>query len=381
MTDRITAPAERRESAENSRNYGIDALRIVSMIMIVFLHVLGHGGVLDNAESHLFRVAWLFEIASYCAVNCYALISGYVGVYSKYKFSNLLLLWCRVAFYSVGITLICKCIFPAEIGRKALFSSFVPIFSGEYWYFTAYAIMFLFIPVLNEALNRLSERKLRVTLISLFIVFSVVYPFSSKLFGDVAHLHDGYSALWLMIMYLLGGYIRKYGLFNKIKSRRTLIFSSAYIVFVLATFASKFFIRFISVRIWGEIKFENTLVSYMSLTVIGAAVSLVLAFEKIKLRPAVIKAVSFLSPLAFSVYLIHEHPQIRARLIKGSFVWIANLPVYKMIPALLGVVIAVYLTCTLIDLIRHYLFKVLKLKERLYSLENRFKNRKNRVKS
>ena len=52
-----------------------------------------------------------------------------------------------------------------------------------------------------------------------------------------------------------------------------------------------------------------------------------------------------------------------------------------MIPALLGVVIAVYLTCTLIDLIRHYLFKVLKLKERLYSLENRFKNRKNRVKS
>ena len=29
-----------------TRNYGIDALRIVSMLMIVMLHVIGHGGVI-----------------------------------------------------------------------------------------------------------------------------------------------------------------------------------------------------------------------------------------------------------------------------------------------------------------------------------------------
>lgn len=30
------------------RNYGIDALRLFSMLLVVTLHVLGHGGVLEN---------------------------------------------------------------------------------------------------------------------------------------------------------------------------------------------------------------------------------------------------------------------------------------------------------------------------------------------
>ena len=32
------------------RNFGIDLLRIVAMIMIVMLHVLGYGGILENAN-------------------------------------------------------------------------------------------------------------------------------------------------------------------------------------------------------------------------------------------------------------------------------------------------------------------------------------------
>lgn len=79
-------------SVNPTRNYGIDALRIVSMLMVVTLHVLGHGGVLKIAESEKYWIVWFLEISAYCAVNCYALISGYVGVYSKYKFSNLALL-------------------------------------------------------------------------------------------------------------------------------------------------------------------------------------------------------------------------------------------------------------------------------------------------
>ena len=36
---------------ETKRNYGIDLLRIVSMVMIVILHILGQGGVLDAADN------------------------------------------------------------------------------------------------------------------------------------------------------------------------------------------------------------------------------------------------------------------------------------------------------------------------------------------
>ena len=203
-----------------SRNYGIDALRIISMLMIVTLHVLKQGGILDASESTNYWIAWFFEIAAFGAVDLYALISGYVGVYSKYKFSNLAVLWCRVAFYSVSITVICKFIIPDQVDKKMMLYSLFPIFTDRYWYFTAYALLFLFIPILNEGLNRLSKQRLTAILLAVVAATSVFQPIAKLLFdkGDVFVLKGGYTTWWLMIVYLIGGYIRKYGLFQKKKN-------------------------------------------------------------------------------------------------------------------------------------------------------------------
>lgn len=67
------------------RNYGIDALRLFSMLLVVTLHVLGHGGVLENLVGKKYAVCWLLECFSFCAVNCYGIISGYVGFSDKKK--------------------------------------------------------------------------------------------------------------------------------------------------------------------------------------------------------------------------------------------------------------------------------------------------------
>ena len=50
------------------------------MLGVVVLHVLGHGGILDSVTTPVDRsVAWFFEILAFPAVNCFVLISGYVG--------------------------------------------------------------------------------------------------------------------------------------------------------------------------------------------------------------------------------------------------------------------------------------------------------------
>ena len=72
------------------RNYGIDLLRIVAMYMIVLYHCLLLGGVITKATqigigSINYDISWLLDTLCYCAVNCYALISGYVGVKSKFN--------------------------------------------------------------------------------------------------------------------------------------------------------------------------------------------------------------------------------------------------------------------------------------------------------
>ena len=88
------------------RNYGIDFLRCFSMFMVVMLHILGHGGILNNATSGSlnYGVAWLLETMAYCAVNCYALISGFVGTKAKYRYTNIVMLWLQVVFYTIIIT-------------------------------------------------------------------------------------------------------------------------------------------------------------------------------------------------------------------------------------------------------------------------------------
>ena len=49
---------------KEERNIGIDLLRIVSMFMVVILHVLGHGGILNATIPFSFNhnLLWILEI-------------------------------------------------------------------------------------------------------------------------------------------------------------------------------------------------------------------------------------------------------------------------------------------------------------------------------
>lgn len=88
----------------SERNYGIDLLRILSMLMIVTLHVLKQGGILDqmNAGTYRYTAAWLLEALSIGAVNIYAMISGFVGVNAKKtRFYKLADMWLQVELYCV----------------------------------------------------------------------------------------------------------------------------------------------------------------------------------------------------------------------------------------------------------------------------------------
>ena len=63
------------------RNYGIDLLRIVLMFMVCMLHTLGQGGILKNCGDKTVEKAvfYLLEVICYCAVDAFAVISGYTA--------------------------------------------------------------------------------------------------------------------------------------------------------------------------------------------------------------------------------------------------------------------------------------------------------------
>ena len=82
---------DRRSGDAGKHNYGVDLLRLLAMFMVLSLHVYGHGGILERLPmfSAKYEIVWLVESLCICCLNCYMLISGYVGVCAKYRFSNL----------------------------------------------------------------------------------------------------------------------------------------------------------------------------------------------------------------------------------------------------------------------------------------------------
>jgi len=146
------------------RNRGIDLLRMTAMWMVVILHILNKGGVLAAAAplSAGQGTARLLETAAYCAVNCYGLISGYVGVQRRFRYSGALALWLRVAFYTLVITAVFACLMPGSVNGDRVLRAFFPVLFRQYWYVTAYFGMCLFIPFFNLLLNRLSKGQLRL---------------------------------------------------------------------------------------------------------------------------------------------------------------------------------------------------------------------------
>ena len=115
----------------------------------------------------------------------------------------------------------------------------------------------------------------------------------------------------------------------------------------------------------------NVLVSYTSPTIVLSAVFLVSMFSKLKMRTKSIKIISFLSPMAFGVYLVHCHPYV-FNYMADKFVWIASLPLYYALFVVLLVALIIFTACLIIEYTRCLLFKLCKVNKLSNSLERIF---------
>lgn len=357
-----------------SRNCGIDLLRVLSMYMVCMLHVLGWGGVLNATTNRSNDIAWFFEIAAYCAVNCFGLISGYVGCMSSFKPRNLFRLWLQAVYYNFGITLVFLFILPDSVGLKEIVKSFFPISSNPYpfayWYLKAYALMFFFIPQMTFLLRNQPKEVLCRFIWIFFVLFSVLetIPFLRQIASPVQF---GFSALWLAYLYMLGGFIRLYGIKELLPDNRTIRklyyrFNRqstpfyVYIACVTITFILYKYGHSVLIQILGRAPSFKSLVSYNSPTILFSAVALLLFFSKLNITRFT-QFFYLAGQLAFSVYLIQNQTYIWQFLFKGAFKWVADLPIWLLPLTLLLIPLSIHIVCSLLDYIRLCLFKILRL--------------------
>lgn len=336
--------------------------------MIVTLHVLGHGANIWEMESGSLRgsILWLFETVALCSVNCFILISGFVGFSSRYKYSNLISLWFQVLFYSVSFTLIAKIVNPENVSNGDIVKAFFPVLGSQYWFFTSYFLLFLFIPILNKAVECVGKVKMGAALILIVFFVSVFGVVRNTIVGgDVFYVNDGYSPWWLIILYLIGAYIKKHRAFANIRKRWLIC---VFIASTVLTWSSKVLDQWVELPLFGEATYSDFFVNYTSVTVLISSVCLLLLFSRLTIRNILCRIIAFFTPLCFGVYLIHDNVFIRNSIVSGRFYFFNTIAIPKMLLAIVVSVIGVFLVCSLIDYIRFWLFKLLKVKPRLSNL-------------
>lgn len=350
------------------RNYGIDLLRIVCMLMIPVLHILGHGGVLSSVIpfSMRFECAWLLESFCFCAVNCFVLITGYVYFSKKTKFYRVFALWAEVLFYSIIIFLVLLWLIPNQVTIDQVWPSFLPSLSNSYWFFTSYLGMFIFTPFINEGLNKFSKKQDLIAILLIFVILS----FLPTIFNQTVafNIESGYSVLWFIVLYYIGGIIHKYELHNYLKNDKWLL---VWIICCLMTLLLKNIVDLIYAN-----NTSSPFLAYNSPLYLIGSVAFSCFFINLKIRNKFsISIINFFAPVCFGVYLIHDNYLIRQYFMKNAFAFLANFNALSMTLLIIGFALAIFISCSLIDWIRELIFEKLELKLRLANLEERINNR------
>lgn len=345
------------------RESNFELLRIVAMLMIVFHHFAFHGGF--NWESTAITIPRLWYnfimMGGKVGVNLFILISGYFLILNKgINIKKIFKMLGQVFFYSILF------LNTSGGGIRTLVANFFPILSSKWWFASTYFVLYLIHPFLNIFLRNLDKKKYQNLLVGLVFLWSIIPTFTSF----QLQLND---LLWFTVLYAIAGYIRLYGL-NKKYTVKTYFW--LWVLFSLLTYFSSVILTIV------DIKFDAFKPSYVTYfygvnTVSVLLISLTLFMTFVKLKINYNKWINVVASSTFGIYLIHDNAIIRKLLWIDLFKNASYQNSILLIPYSIGVVILVFIVCSIIDLIRQqtieklYMFLVNKYINNFLSIINK----------
>lgn len=337
------------------RGYGLDLLRILSMLLVVVLHLMGAGAVLYplTPGSLRYAAAWALELTASCAVNCYGLLSGYVGYGRGHPPKKLAGLWLQVFFLSVVLSWGVGFYFQGSLTLKELLYPCLPVLTVQYWYFTAYFGLYLLMPYLDRMLAGLDRKQTGRLMLLLAGLFSALPLLATE---DLFTTGGGYTLLWLTVLYLLGACVKKC---EPIERRPSWQYALGFAACIALSLAAKLLDAPITALLPSGLPLTARLVSYTSPFLLGAAAMLLLLFRQWEVKSILgRRLIAFFAPVSFGVYIIHTNPKVWTHLLAARLLWVAQLPAPLLLLTVVGIALAVFLGCALLDFLRLKLFQL-----------------------
>ena len=353
------------------RNPGIDLVRIIAMYNIVLNHIIFFPKGYRHFPQFKRQLSLIHCITDW-HVNGFILISGIVG-YKTNKYSNLFYLWLTVFFYSVGIH---KYILYFKKGYNVgndMYREYYPVIFNRYWYFSTYFGMYLLLPVLNKGIASLKKNEFRLVVVSTIGILVLWRDYKNPK-QDLFHMFVGDTILWFIIFYLTGAYIGKYRAdYSGIKK-----YIYCFICLFIYSLASYLFFKAYHnelnhIPISLRQMFTKRLNSILK---ISQSITACLFCMQIHYNKYIAKIITFVGPLTFSVYLIHNHKLIHYNVIEHIY---DNQPKDLILNSVLSLIfgksLKIFIICIIIDYFRHLLFTLLRIKKILIFIELKMKEK------
>ena len=337
-----------------NRQAGMDRLRILSAWFVVCIHLFALLGDLGGSTGMSLLVNAFVYALVFCAVNCFGLLSGWLGYREEGNFlrlKSLVLLWLQFVFYRVFFLLLPSL---AGIAEASLADAFLPITRRVNWYMTAYFEMMLLAPGLNLIIRHVSRGANAVICLALLALTVISTALRAVMDCDPFLLGEGYNWMWLAALYFWGASLRKHGWFSGVPVNR---FRLLFLASLLLTAAWR----------WGMRSFfspegfpgntEKIFYSYTSPTIALAAICLLLLHARIKRAAKMEQLIKKTSSAALGVFLLHT--TVWSWLIVPFAGLLSPLPQNLAWVNVLSSALVITLLCIPVDLLRARLFQLL----------------------
>ena len=324
------------------RQSNIELLRIISMILIVSHHFSLHGVLKNFGENALLQqsvttiLAQIIQLGGKVGVCLFILISGYFMVNAEVKLKKIFFLVLQVLFYSIGSLCFIK-LLGATIELTDIIEAVFPVLHEQYWFVTAYVILYLISPFLNKLLLNLSKKEFQKMLLVTIFLWILVPTFTSGEMGSS-------NITRFILFYSIGSFIKLHS--NKKYDNIKFGFILSLISYSLLV-ASVFIYNFIGRKLQiNELISEATYFSNSSsLLVLAIAVGLFIWIKNINMGS--INWINKVSGATFGIYLIHDNRHIRPILWHSIFrtqEHISDSPLFFVLYALYVVLVVLFVT-------------------------------------
>ncbi len=334
------------------KNYGIELVRIIAMLMILTLHcnLFSTKVVWSTDIKNIFFTTT--EFISIIAVNVYVFISGYFLTKHKFDIRKLIKLELIVIFYSVLVYVLLVLTNYTVFDKKVFVTLFFPIINTNYWFYTCYAVLFFMMPVLKKVYLYLKkENKIKTVLIILIVIMSLlpsINPGNNRLTID-----SGYNYAWFVTLVLIGAYLKDYPI--KLKTWKLLL---CYLGVLSTQLILYYYIWKVTNIPWIPF-WHKFLYSYNNILVLTSSILFFSLVTRINVKNKVlINIINFFSVSTFSVYLIHTHPYAINTILPN----LLDISIYRSSNMIylyyFGWIFGLFVFCILVDKIRMLFFSL-----------------------